>query len=525
MMALGWLTTAGLLQALSLAWPWGGQSLPALQMLAMAVLCLQLLQTPNRSTLFKRAWWYATVWLLATFWWLFISLHTYGGMPALLAALAVFLLAGALAVYYAWAALVTIYIIRHNTAGQRPSGNSWAAAAFASAWTLAEIARALLFTGFPWGAVGYAHVDGLLSAFSPWLGVYGVGWLAAFWAMFAATAWHSSQGHSTGRVIKSVIAVLMLVCVQMPAPLDSAPLAKPLPELQVHLLQGNIPQSEKFQANTGIAQALAWYRQELTQVQSGLAIAPETALPLLPQHLPAGYWQGLRDHFTQGASAALIGIPWKDTGPNGLPVYSNTAIGWQPGQAHDYRYDKDHLVPFGEFVPPMFRWFTNWMNMPLSDFKAGGHNPATFDWQGHRIAPHICYEDLFGEELARGFIDPQRAPTVLVNISNIAWFGDSIAIDQHLNIARMRSLEFQRPMVRATNTGMTAVIDHRGQVTAQLPRHQTGVLRTTVQGRDTPPTFFAQWAARWGLWPLIAVCALIVGWFCWISRKSALAGA
>lgn len=523
MRSAGWLATAGLAQAMSLAWPWGGQSLPGLQILAMLVMCHQLLQLHSRQAVFKHAWWFATVWLSGTFWWLFISLHTYGGMPAALASLSVLVLAGALAIYYAIAAWIVVPMVHRQNRGHVMHVLS--AAAFASAWTGAEMARALIFTGFPWGAVGYAHVDGLLSFFSPWLGVYGVGWLAAFAAMGAALAWNSSSFDAKHPSLKWLMAGLAVVLAQVQPSPDSEPDAVSVPAMQVHLLQGNIPQSEKFQANTGIAQALSWYRQELTQVQSGLAIAPETAIPLLPQHLPQGYWQGLREHFTQGTSAALIGIPWKDTGPQGLPLYSNTAIGWQAGQAQDYRYDKDHLVPFGEFVPPMFRWFTDWMDMPLSDFKAGGHHPATFDWQGNRIAPHICYEDLFGEELARGFIDPQRAPTVLVNISNIAWFGDSIAIDQHLNIARMRSLEFQRPMVRATNTGMTAVIDHRGRVTAQLPRHQTGVLRTTVQGRDTPPTLFAQWAARWGLWPLIAICAFIVAWFRWLGRKSAAAGA
>ncbi|NBX55280.1 MAG: apolipoprotein N-acyltransferase [Betaproteobacteria bacterium] len=523
MKSAAWLAVAGMAQALSLAWPWGGTSLPGLQIVAMALMCHQLMQLGRPQSVFKQAWWFATVWLTATFWWLFISLHTYGGMPAALAALSVSLLAGALAIYYAIAAWLVVSVRHHPSTNLLLKAKT--AAAFASAWTLAEMGRALIFTGFPWGAVGYAHVDGLLSLLSPWLGVYGVGWLAAFGAMGAAMAWQSLKQDPNKHPLKWVFVGLTVLWVQVPPPLTSAPDEPQVPVMQVHLLQGNIPQSEKFQANTGIAQALSWYRQELTKVHSGLAIAPETALPLLPQHLPAGYWQGLREHFSNGTSAALIGVPWVETGPAGLPLYSNSIIGWQPGQAQDYRYDKDHLVPFGEFVPPMFRWFTAWLDMPMSDFKAGGQHPATFDWQGNRIAPHICYEDLFGEELAQGFIDPLRAPTVLVNISNIAWFGDSIAIDQHLNIARMRSLEFQRPMVRATNTGMTAVIDHRGQVTAQLPRHHTGVLSTTVQGRNTAPTFFAQWAARWGLWPLISICALIVGWFGWHCRKSTLAGA
>jgi apolipoprotein N-acyltransferase len=401
---------------------------------------------------------------------------------------------------------------------------------FASAWTLAEIARAVLFTGFPWGAVGYAHVDGVLSSLAPWLGVYGMGWVAAATAMAIAhairQARHSSKYQGkTASLMWTGLALASLLVLQLPGYKHNFSPTSSSGDLQVHLLQGNIAQSEKFQPNTGIAQALRWYQQALLNVHSGLAIAPETALPLLPMNLPAGYWDQLRQHFTTGSAAALVGVPWKTNGPSGEPMYSNAAIGWKPDQTEDYRYEKDHLVPFGEFVPPMFRWFTQLMNMPLGDFKAGGPHPATFDWQGQRIAPHICYEDLFGEELARSFIDPARAPTVMVNISNIAWFGDTIAIDQHLNIARLRSMEMQRPMVRATNTGMTAVIDHQGKVTAQLQRHSVGVLVASVEGRTDPPTWFAQWASRWGLWPLTTLCALILLW-AWVHRpRTPVAGA
>jgi apolipoprotein N-acyltransferase len=127
---------------------------------------------------------------------------------------------------------------------------------------------------------------------------------------------------------------------------------------------------------------------------------------------------------------------------------------------------------------------------------------APLVWRGERIAPNICYEDLFGEELGARFADPASAPTVFVNLSNIAWFGDTLAIDQHLAISRMRALEFERPMVRATNTGATAIIDHRGTVTHQLERHTRGVLLGQVQGRSGAPTPYALWVARWGLWPL-----------------------
>ena len=139
----------------------------------------------------------------------------------------------------------------------------------------------------------------------------------------------------------------------------------------------------------------------------------------------------------------------------------------------------------------------------------GKSDPPSFAAAGQRIGPNICYEDLFGEELARRFADSATAPTVLANISNIGWFGDTVAIPQHLAISRLRTLELQRPMLRATNTGATAAIDHRGTVAALLPSHTQGVLQAWVQGREglTP---FAWWAARWGLWPLAAQAALLL---------------
>jgi apolipoprotein N-acyltransferase len=163
-----------------------------------------------------------------------------------------------------------------------------------------------------------------------------------------------------------------------------------------------------------------------------------------------------------------------------------------------------HLVPFGEFIPTGFRWFTNLMNIPLGDFSRGPLDALSLQAGAQRAAPNICYEDLFGEELAVRFRDPARAPTVLVNLSNIGWFGDTIALPQHLNISRMRSLELQRPMLRATNTGVTAIIDHRGRVTHRLEPFVRGALEGSYEGRiGTTP--FAWWAGRWGLWPLFGL--------------------
>jgi apolipoprotein N-acyltransferase len=242
----------------------------------------------------------------------------------------------------------------------------------------------------------------------------------------------------------------------------------------------------------------------LKAADGDLVVAPETAVPLLPLQLDAldpDYWPSLREHFAQpGRPAALLGVPLGDERDG----YSNAVVGLSVGGASVYRYDKSHLVPFGEFIPTGFRWFTDLMNIPLGDFMRGRPDAASFTVRGERIGPNICYEDLFGEELALRFRDAATAPTLLANVSNIGWFGDTIAVEQHLNISRMRTLELQRPMLRATNTGATAVIDHRGRVTATLKPFTRGVLAAEVQGRQgrTP---YAAWVGAVGLWPPLAL--------------------
>jgi apolipoprotein N-acyltransferase len=250
----------------------------------------------------------------------------------------------------------------------------------------------------------------------------------------------------------------------------------------------------------------------LRVADASLVVAPETAIPLLPAQLPEGYLEGLRNLFSQGGRAALVGIPLGsfETG------YTTSVMGFQPGDA-GYRYHKHHLVPFGEFIPPLFKWFTNMMNIPLGDFNRGDVGQASFQWQGQRLAPNICYEDLFGEELGARFADPAQAPTVFVNLSNIAWFGNTVAIDQHLQISRMRAIEFDRPMIRATNTGATVIIDRHGRVTHALQRHTRGVLVGDVEGA-TAITPFAWWVSRLGLWPLWLL-ALAVPAIAWLRRR------
>lgn len=496
---------AGLLQAASVAAPWNGRPQWWLQLLSLAALAWTVQQAPSWKHAGLLGWLFGTAWLCGTFWWLYISMHVYGGLPSVLAAIAVFGLAVFLSTYYAAAcALFTRF---------GPRGVASRGVLFAALWTLAELARVTLFTGFPWGAGGYAHVDGPLSVLAPWVGVHGIGLAGALLA-FALSLLARTGTLRSWRywLLMGGVAGLLAACNMAAVPREGATTQ---PRIAVALLQGNIPQDEKFEGGTGIPIALDWYGRQMQAGKASLLVLPETAIPLLPQQLPAGYFDAMRQRFGAGAQAALIGIPMGSM----TEGYTNSVIGLKPG-AEPYRYDKHHLVPFGEFIPPLFKWFTQMMNIPLGDFNRGAIGQPAFEWQGQRLAPNICYEDLFGEELAAGFADAARAPTILVNVSNIAWFGNSIAIDQHLQISRMRALEFERPMIRATNTGATVIIDHHGRVTHSLPRHTRGVLSGEVEGRSAI-TPYAWWVSRLGLWPLwLGAFGVVAAAAIWRRRRA-----
>ncbi|HSV36496.1 MAG TPA: apolipoprotein N-acyltransferase [Ramlibacter sp.] len=494
---------AGLGQAVSIAAPWNGQPLWWLQLLSLAALAWTVQQSGSWRRAALCGWLFAIAWLAGTFWWLFISMHTYGGLPAPLAAAAVVALAAALGLYYA--AACALFALLHG-------GSRWLGALlFASAWLLAELLRVTWFTGFPWGAAGYAHVEGPLSVLAAQVGVHGIGFLAALIAFALSLMTHAAALRSWRYWAVVAGAVGLLAACNFGAGPDSAVSPTP-PRLSVALLQGNIPQDEKFQGGTGIPVALDWYARQLQGNPASLVVAPETAIPMLPQQLPAGYYEALVARFTGGEQAALIGIPLGSFKHG----YTNSVIGLRPG-APTYRFDKHHLVPFGEFIPPLFKWFTEMMNIPLGDFNRGPLPQEAFEWQGQRLAPNICYEDLFGEELGVQFAKAATAPTIFVNVSNIAWFGNTVAIDQHLHISRMRALEFERPMIRATNTGATVIIDHRGRVTHALPRHTRGVLTGEVEGRTTI-TPYAWWVSRAGLWPLWLLGLGVVAVAAWRPR-------
>ncbi|GAA6141350.1 apolipoprotein N-acyltransferase [Hydrogenophaga sp. 5NK40-0174] len=564
---------AGLLQAASLAWPltvWAPPGLSAgepsgwLQIGSLALLVWSLRHVHRVGQGVWRAWVFATAWLVGSFWWLFISMNTYGGLAPWLAALAVLALAGFLALYYAAAVAMLC--------SWAPRRRVLQAALFSALWTAAELARGQWLTGFPWGASGYAHVE-TLSGYAPWIGVYGMGAVAAvlayalavlvpggwsaFWARMmpvrnramgqpqAAATPPTAMGLlvsvSGGLALAGLVAGIVFSATVGAAGRSQTEASG---TLTVRLLQGNIPQDEKFVQGKGVAKALDLYRRWVMEAAAqadgpDLVVAPETSIPLLPQQLNRAYWKpflvavaGAGESFAvlqglpmaegerymnaaMGLSASsaqqiLVPLERADTGAALEAVFNSRDLGI-------YRYTKHHLVPFGEFIPPLFRWFTDMMNIPLGDFARGEVVQPRLLVKGERLAPNICYEDLFGEQLAASFESQDDAPTMMVNLSNIAWFGDSVAIDQHLLISRLRAMELGRPMIRATNTGATAVIDHTGAVTHRLARLQEAQLDAKVSGR-VGMTPYASWSSRFGLLPVWAACASVVG-LCLVLRK------
>jgi apolipoprotein N-acyltransferase len=437
-------------------------------------------------------------------WWLYVSMHFYGGMPAPLAGTALVLFSLYLALYPAFAAGIWSFCAGHARNGASGTDTPFSptfhgALAFASAWAIGEWLRGTIFTGFPWLASGYAQVDGPFAGFAPLAGVYGVGWMLALVAALGAQALlpllrrsgerrSASLGNGNGEVRGSAAQVavpggiaLLLIAAGLLLPLVKWTVPANAP-LTVRLLQGDVKQEMKFE-EAGMLAAIAQYQQMITSKPADLIVTPETAIPVLAQRLPAPFASAVRSFADSTGSAILFGAIGGSITPEGRVVdYTNSLFGVTPGSREIYRYDKHHLVPFGEFVPWGFRWFVDLMSIPLGDFARGGPVQRPFVVHNQPVAVDICYEDIFGEEIARTIRESDTPAGVLVNSTNLAWFGDTIALDQHLQIARMRSLETGRPMLRATNTGMTAAIDANGKVLGRLTPYTIGSLDLTVQG-------------------------------------------
>lgn len=471
-----------------------------LQLLATGALVALLAEAPPGAAA-GRAWAFGFGWLAAGFWWLYISLHVYGLLPAWLSVLAVATLAALLALYYAIAGWAWARLRRH-----RPLVD---AVLFSAVWMLAELARGTFLTGFPWIAGGYAHTSGPLSAWAPFVGVYGIGALAAGISAAVALVLLRLRGPQVRPpllVLGPLLVPLALLCAGAALP---QAFTRSTGMLTVSLFQPNVSQDTKFLPER-IDQALAWHVEKLAAAPGQLVVTPESSLPVLPDQIPRDFWLAYEKPFDKTGKAALVGVFTGDDEHG----YTNSLVGLDTTHHMTdgtfYRYGKRHLLPFGEYVPPGFRWFVDLMKIPIGD-QASGVDTAPFAVGGQRVRPLICYEDLFGEDFASAVVGPNSA-TLLANATNLAWFGRHMIQDQHLQFSRMRSLEFQRGQVRATNTGATAVIDWHGNVAARLAPEVEGELDASVEGR-TGTTPYALWLSQWRLWPLwlLALAQILFG--------------
>ena len=444
-------------------------------------LLYSVLSDPQKKGKLFQTWLFTSLWLIGSVWWLYIALHDFGGLNNVITLIALFLLCGGLAIYYMGALSVMIF-----ARNQIPK--IWRPVVFAACWTFAELARAQWWTGFPWAAIGYSQVDTTLSLAAPYLGVYGIGFLSLILSAYAYEYFKE----------KSRTFIVLGLCLSLPMLAINKEVSQT--EITVNLLQGNIKQDEKF--NVAKQDALEWYLSEIKNNKADIAVLPETAIPFIKEDLPSEFWDQLK-LMTQN-KATIIGIPTRDKDKG----YGNSAIGL--GFKQELQYDKYHLVPFGEFTPEILRWFTRMMSLDFGDFNRGAINQPTFEWRDQKLAITICYEDLFGEDLAGRFNDVVNAPSLFVNISNIGWFGDTSVVNQHIDIARMRSKEFKRPTIRATNSGGTAIISSEGQVLAQLKPYTRGHLIGKLPASSKEITVFAYWASKWGLMPLWIFTGMIM---------------
>jgi apolipoprotein N-acyltransferase len=465
--------------------PW---HLPWLQWLALAALFALALPLARARDAALTGFAFGLGWFGVGVSWVYVSMHVYGGMPALLAGVATTAFCAFLSLYPALALGAATAL----SPGRAPR----ALLALPAAWAGAEWLRGVLLTGFPWLASGYAHTDGPLAGFVPVVGVHGVTLIAAAIAgSVALLAFPRSRNALAGSA--ALAATLLLGGQALRQAQWTHPEGEPL---RVQLLQGNVPQDLKF-ADGGMKLSEDAYLPLLRRAtQADLVVMPESVFPLPLQYLPRETIDALGEVPRRGG-ALIFGIFVEE--PRGQ--YFNSALGFAPGEPPQ-RYSKRHLVPFGEFIPWGFRWFVDLMQMPIGDQQRGETYQPPMQLAGQRIAVNICYEDLFGAEIRQAWRDPERAPTLLLNLSNLGWFDNSLALPQHLQISRLRALETGRPVLRATNTGATAIIDARGNVVAQLPYLVPGILDGHVQGHAGLTPYL-----RWGDAPaLVAIAVLLL---------------
>jgi apolipoprotein N-acyltransferase len=471
--------------------PFGLWALPPLTLAGLFVLW-QHAQSPRRAFMLGFA--FGIGLFGAGVSWVYVALATFGDMPAVLAAIGTAGFCAYLALFPAAAGWVCARLA--------PEASAMRLAHAVSAWTLAEWLRGWLLSGFGWLAVGYAQIGEVLAGYAPVGGVFLVSLAIAGAAALLA---HAAQAFEAHRVRGGAIALVAIAAIAGAGlALSRAEWSVPAGALlAVSLVQGNIEQDQKFDpANRDYT--MATYARLSHEARGRLIVLPESALPMFADEVPAEYVELLRDVARRNSGDLLLGLfffePRQNAGEEDRYFNSVVSI----GTATTQRYSKHHLVPFGETIPgkALLGWFIRHvLAIPLADQTPGPEYQEPFAVAGERVAINICYEDAFGNELARRAVEA----TLFVNVTNDAWYGRSIAAEQHQQIAQMRALETSRPMLRATNTGITSIIDHRGREIARLPWFTRGILEGSIAGR-TGLTPFVRFGDA-----LVVVVALLIG--------------
>jgi len=446
--------TAGALSVLAFA-PFHLFPLP---LLTLALLFRLWLDAPPRQAL-RIGWLFGCGFMGFGVSWLHVSIDQFGNVGTPLAIAATLLFVLFIALYFGLAGW-----FGRSLGGSR---QQQLLLVFPAIWGLVEWMRGWLLTGFPWLAMGYSQIDSPLAGYVPLLGVYGGGWLLSFSA--GLLLWLLLELRQRWRWAGAGIALwgggLLLSGMQWTVP-DGAP-------LRVSLVQPSIPQALKWEPQMRLPSMKKYAQLTRAHWDSDLIIWPETAVPDFLHRVEDSFLLPLAEEARRHDSHLLIGVPILDLESGSY--YNAAWVAGRPGDA----YRKRHLVPFGEFLPfeGLLRPLLSFMEIPMADFATGDESRPIVRVGGTPVGVSICYEDAFGEEVAEAL--PEAA--YLVNLSNDAWFGDSLAPHQHLQIARMRALETGRPLLRATNTGISALIDHRGDIVAATGAFEEAVLSGHVQ--------------------------------------------
>lgn len=436
--------------------------------------------------------------------WVHVSMDTFGGLPLAASVGLMALLALYLALYPALTGLGLAWLTRTNT----PS--LWRnLLLFPAFWVLTEWARGWVMTGFPWIWAGYSQTQGPLKELASIIGALGLSFLIAMLA--GALALCFSKRYKSLLVLLPIIAAATWVAPKLTQ-------IQPTGEsVKVALVQGNIPQSMKWEPEALWPTLLKYMDLSREHFDADIIVWPEAAIPA-PESMVQDFLDNANKVANLNHTSIITGIISRQQNEfyNSLIVLGNHNQKQQ--DTPDYESDgsnqfkKHHLLPIGEFVPfeALLRPIAPFFNLPMSSFARGDYQQPNLSAVGHKIAPAICYEIAFPEQLRDSV---NLGTDLLLTVSNDAWFGTSNGPLQHMEIAQMRAIELGRPLVRATNNGVTAVVDEKGNITAALPQFETGVLSATI-----PLVTGQTWFAKIGQTPLLLLCGalLLVGF---IRRK------